>query len=97
MDGVSGKDADSRPGMDFDDSIDLLIADVEACLPAAGDDREAQLQREVFRERCSHALALAKRIARAAEQERILLDGDAHRAHYALMLSRDFFRRRARR
>ena len=97
MDGVHGRDADSRPGLDFDDSIGKLIADVEACLPAAGEDREAQLQREVFRERCTRALALAKRMARAAGQERALLDGDIHRARSALMLSRDFFRRRARR
>ncbi|HHQ13898.1 MAG TPA: hypothetical protein ENK16_02620 [Chromatiales bacterium] len=97
MDGVPGKDADSRPETGFDDSINLLIADVEACLPAAGDDREAQLQREVFRERCNQALALAKRLGRAAEQERMLLDGDAYRARHALMLSRDFFWRRARR
>ena len=81
----------------FQAEIGSLIDEVEACLNAAGDDREARLQREAFRERCERARSLARRLADAADSEQRLLDGDAHRLREALALSRDFFRRRAQR
>lgn len=74
--------------------IRALIRATETCLPGAGNDREAQLQREAFRERSERAQALAKRLAKASPEEAGLLDGDACRARDSLALSLDFFRRR---
>ncbi|MDJ0928040.1 MAG: hypothetical protein QNJ73_10370 [Gammaproteobacteria bacterium] len=95
MDETLGKDAAFSPDRALED-IRALIADVEACLPAAGDDREASLQRQVFRERREQARALVGRLDGSCGVERMLLDGDLHRAWQALAMSRAFFRKRAR-
>ena len=71
-----------------------LIAAIEAQLDAVGDDREARLQREAFRERRDRARAMAERLQRAAAREHALLAGDAQRLREALRLSRAFFSRR---
>ena len=85
---------DAAPTKQFRDEIHRLIRDTEACLGEAGNDREARLQREAFRERCEQALALARRLATAGPVEAGQLDGDAWRARESLSLSREFFRSR---
>ena len=75
--------------------IRALIRATETCLAGAGQDREARLQREAFRERCERAAALARRLDDATPEEAQLLDGAACRARDSLALSLDFFRRRA--
>lgn len=79
----------------FATEIRALIRATETCLPGAGEDREAQLQREAFRERCERAMALASRLSAATPEEAGRLDGDAWRARESLVLSLDFFRRRS--
>jgi hypothetical protein len=79
----------------FATEVQALIAATETCLPRAGDDREAALQREAFRERRERAMALARRLNAAAPEEASRLDGDAWRAREALAMSLDFFRRRS--
>lgn len=79
----------------FATEIRALIRATETCLPGAGEDRETELQREAFRERCERALALAQRLAGASPEEAGLLDGDAWRARESLALSLEFFRRRS--
>ena len=79
----------------FATEIRSLIRATETCLPGAGEDREARLQREAFAERCERALALARRLADATPEEANLLDGDACRLRDSLALSLDFFRRRS--
>jgi hypothetical protein len=78
----------------FATEIQALILATETCLSRAGDDREAALQREAFRERCDRAVALAQQLAGASPEEASRLDGDAWRARESLALSLDFFRRR---
>ena len=78
----------------FAAEVRALISATETCLPAAGEDREARLQRQAFQERCERALALARKLAAASPEEAGLLDGDACRARDSLALSLDFFRRR---
>ncbi len=87
-------DADPPLTRRFATEIRALISATETCLPGAGEDREARLQREAFRERCERALALARRLAAATPEEAGRLDGDAWRARESLALSLDFFRRR---
>lgn len=79
----------------FATEIRALIHATEACLHSAGQDRETELQREAFRERCERAQALARRLATATPEEAGLLDGDAWRLRESLVLSLDFFRRRS--
>ena len=79
----------------FARELRALIRATERCLSKAGEDREAELQREAFRERCDRARALAKRLSKASPEEAGLLDGDASRALDSLALSLDFFRTRA--
>jgi len=79
----------------FATEIRALIRATETCLPGAGEDREAQLQREAFRERCERAMALASRLSTATPEEAGRLDGDAWRARESLAMSLDFFRRRS--
>ena len=88
-------DADLFNPQRYRAEIDGLIAAVEPCLERAGEDREARLQREAFRERCARARDLARQLECAAERERVLLSGHAGRLRDALELSRDFFSRRA--
>lgn len=75
----------------FGDEIRALIRDTEACLARAGNDREAELQRAAFRERCERALAVVGRLARATPAEADLLDGDVWLARESLTRSREFF------
>ena len=87
-------DADPHYSTGYAAEIRSLIRETEGCLKAAGDDREARLQREAFRERCERALALARQLAQASPDEVARLDGDAWRARESLALSRQFFRGR---
>lgn len=93
MEDAAGMDADPLARSGFAAEIHALIREVENCLGAAGDDREARLQREVFYERRERATGLAHRLG---SREPASLDGDAQRLREALRLSREFFHRRAR-
>jgi hypothetical protein len=88
-------DADPPPPRHFAEEIAALISATESCLPGAGDDREARLQRQAFRERCERAVALAGRLSAASPEEAGRLEGDAWRARESLALSLAFFRRRS--
>ena len=94
MDASFGMDAAFSPDRALEEIRDLIAA-ADACMAGAGDDREADLQREVYRERRRRARDLARRLDGSCGVERLLLDGDLHRAREALALSCAFFRRRA--
>jgi hypothetical protein len=94
MDGEFGMDAVPSTRQHFATEIRALIRATETCLAGAGEDREAQLQREAFRERCVRAVALARRLDDATPEEAQLLDGAVCRARDSLALSLEFFRRR---
>ncbi|RMF98070.1 MAG: hypothetical protein D6727_03800 [Gammaproteobacteria bacterium] len=96
MDGPAGRDADLSPA-DALAEIRRLIAATEPCLPLAGGDREASLQREAFRERRRQARELGRRLAGCCGAEMLLLDGDIERLRRALSMSRAFFASRAAR
>ncbi len=87
-------DADLPTPAHFHTAVGGLIADIEACGQAVGDDREAQLQWEAFHERCHRARALAAKLKDARDEERQLLSGDAYRLWRALQCSQEFFQAR---
>ncbi len=80
------------PETQFRSAITALIAEIETCLGSAPPNRESDLQREAFHERCHQAKILAGRLAEANRSEWLLRSGDAHRIQESLKLSLAYFR-----
>lgn len=85
-----------HPETRFRSEIVALIAEIENCLGSAPTNRESDLQREAFRERCRQARALVGRLTEGKNSEWRLRSGDAHRIHESLKLSLAYFRSLAR-
>jgi len=84
--------AKDHPETQFRSAIAALIAEIETCLGAAPTNRESDLQREAFRERCHQARTLAGRMADTNRSEWLLRSGDAYRIQQSLKLSLAYFR-----
>jgi hypothetical protein len=84
----------NHPASQFRYDIAALIAEVETCMrsTAGNRDREFDLQREAFRERCHQAKTLVGRFGPTNRSEWSLRSGDAHRIQESLKLSLAFFR-----
>lgn len=78
----------------FRSDIRKLIAEIEkhVCRRPGNPDREFDMQREAFEERCERAQRLTDEIAADEQNQWGLRDGDAQRVHDSLRLSLDYFR-----
>jgi hypothetical protein len=82
----------------FRAEIRNLIAEIRSCIQSQDEtrDREFDLQRQAFRERCDQAAHLTRSLESGGPDESeirwSLRDGDAHRIEESLKLSLDYFR-----
>jgi hypothetical protein len=82
----------------FRTEIRNLIAEIKSCIQSQDElqDREFDLQRQAFHERCDQAHHLTRSLESGQPDESeirwSLRDGDAHRIEESLKLSLDYFR-----
>ncbi len=81
------------PGSQFESDIVALIAEIEACMPAAPKkrDREFRYQSEAFHERRQQAKMLADRLGMVDSSEWFMRSGDAYRIEASLKASLAYF------
>lgn len=84
----------NHPASKFQSDIVALIAEIEACMPAAPKkrDREFSYQHDAFHERCDQAKMLGDRLGMPNGSEWFMRSGDAYRIEESLKLSLAYFR-----